>query len=162
MFGRYNDTWNTILAALDGVIQSDKTIYPNNLENSGWLSYYSQVFDFVEIDSSFYRTPNAFMVKNWSKKTPSHFRFTAKFPKVMIYDKRLKDIEKKRELFFSSMVHFEDKTLALLIQLPPSMGIVEGLNGLRDIIPELDKRFRCEVEVRDSSRFQDLAYGFCK
>jgi uncharacterized protein YecE (DUF72 family) len=102
------------------------------------------------------------MVKNWSKKTPSHFRFTAKFPKVMTYDKRLKDIEKKRELFFSSMVHFEDKTLALLIQLPPSMGIVEGLNGLRDIIPELDKRFRYEVEVRDSSRFQDLAYGFCK
>jgi uncharacterized protein YecE (DUF72 family) len=41
-------------------------------------------FDFVEIDSSFYRTPNAFMVKNWSKKTPAHFRFAAKFPKVII------------------------------------------------------------------------------
>ena len=24
--------------------------------------------------------PNAFMVKNWCKKTPDHFRFTAKFP----------------------------------------------------------------------------------
>ena len=40
------------------------------------------------------------------------------------------------------------------------MGIVEGMNGLRDIIPELDKRFRCAVEVRDSSWFQDLAYSF--
>ena len=39
--------------------------YPLNLENSRWLSYYSQVFDFLEIDSSFYRIPNAFMVKNW-------------------------------------------------------------------------------------------------
>ena len=38
------------------------------------------MFDFVEIDSSFYRIPNAFMVKNWCKKTPDHFRFTAKFP----------------------------------------------------------------------------------
>ena len=37
--------------------------------------------------------------------------------------------------------------LALLIQLPPSMGIVEGMNRLRDIIPELDKRFRYAVEV---------------
>ena len=36
------------------------------------------------------------------------------------------------------------------------MGIVEGMNGLRDIIPELDKRFRYAVEVRDSSWFQDL------
>jgi uncharacterized protein YecE (DUF72 family) len=42
----------------------------------------------------------------------------------------------------------------------PSMGIVEGMNGLRDIIPELDKRFRYAVEVRDSSWFQDLAYSF--
>jgi uncharacterized protein YecE (DUF72 family) len=51
--------------------------------------------------------------------------------------------------------------LALLIQLPPSKGIVKGMNGLRDIIPEFDKRFRYAVEVRDSSWFQDLAYSFC-
>ena len=36
------------------------------------------MFEFVEIDSSFYRIPNEFMVKNWCKKTPNHFRFTAK------------------------------------------------------------------------------------
>ena len=118
------------------------------------------MFDFVEINSSFYRIPNAFMVKNWCKKTPNHFRFTAKFPKVITHDKRLKDVEKELELFFSSMIYLEDKILALLIQLPPSMGIVEGMHGLRDIIPELDKRFRYAVEVRDSSWFQDLAYSF--
>ena len=118
------------------------------------------MFDFVEIDSSFYRTPNAFMVKNWCTKTPTHFRFTAKFPKVITHDKRLKDVEKELELFFSSMVYLEDKMLALLIQLPPSMKIVEGMNRLGDIIPELDKRFRYAVEVRDSSWFQDLAYSF--
>jgi Protein of unknown function DUF72 len=88
--------------------------YHDNLENSKWLSYYSKVFDFVEIDSSFYRTPNAFMVKNWCKKTPDHFRLTAKFPKVITHDKRLKGVEKELELFFSSMVYLEDKTLALL------------------------------------------------
>jgi uncharacterized protein YecE (DUF72 family) len=70
----------------------------------------------------------------------------------MTYDRRWKVVEKELELFFSSsMVYLEDKILALLIQLPPSMGIVEGMNGLRDIIPELDKRFRYAVEVRDSS-----------
>lgn len=43
------------------------------------------------------------------------------------------------------------------------MGIVEDMNGLRDIIPKLDKRFRYAIEVRDSSWFQDLAYSlFCK
>jgi uncharacterized protein YecE (DUF72 family) len=77
------------------------------------------------------------MVKNWSKKTPNHFRFTAKFPKVITHDKRLKDA--KRTRIFSSMIDLEDKILTLLIQLPPSMGIVEGMNGLRDTIPELDE-----------------------
>ena len=40
------------------------------------------------------------------------------------------------------------------------MGIVEGMKRLRDIIPELDPRFRYAVEVRDISWFQDLAYSF--
>ena len=34
-----------------------------------------------------------------------------------------------------------DKILVLLIQVPPSMRIVEGMNRLTNIIPELDKRF---------------------
>jgi uncharacterized protein YecE (DUF72 family) len=53
-----------------------------------------------------------------------------------------------------------DKTLALLIQLPPSLHIFEGLEKLRDLVPTLDNRFRYAVEVRHSSWFQDLAYNF--
>jgi uncharacterized protein DUF72 len=37
--------------------------------NSGWLKYYSHVFDSAETDS-FYRIPTSMMVKNWAKKTP--------------------------------------------------------------------------------------------
>ena len=53
-----------------------------------------------------------------------------------------------------------DKTMALLIQLPPSLHIFEGLERLRDLVPTLDNRFRYAVEVRHSSWFQDLAYNF--
>ncbi|MFY9871709.1 MAG: DUF72 domain-containing protein [Candidatus Nitrosopolaris sp.] len=52
--------------------------YPSNIENSGWLNYYSHVFDYVEIDSSFYRIPSVFMVNNWVKRTPKNFKFTGK------------------------------------------------------------------------------------
>ncbi|MGC2598014.1 MAG: hypothetical protein WA395_07780 [Nitrososphaeraceae archaeon] len=44
------------------------------------------------------------------------------------------------------MIYIEDKILALLIQLPSSIGIVEGMNHLGDIIPKLD-RFKYAVEV---------------
>jgi uncharacterized protein YecE (DUF72 family) len=135
--------------------------YPKAIENSKWLKYYSNVFDYVEIDSSFYRIPNEFMVKNWYKRTPSNFRFTAKFPKVITHDKRLKNFDEDQlDYFFDSMSELKEKLLALLIQLPPSIQIVEGLDALRSILPHLDNSFRYAVEVRHRSWFQDLAYNF--
>jgi uncharacterized protein YecE (DUF72 family) len=134
--------------------------YPPNLESSEWLKYYSQIFDYVEVDSSFYRIPNQFMVKNWFKKTPDNFRFTAKFPKVITHDKHLVDIDKEVEVFLNNIEPLHEKTLALLIQLPPSMEIMSGLEGLRQLVPLLDKGFRYAVEVRNLSWFQDLAYNF--
>ena len=134
--------------------------YPPNLENPDWLRFYSQVFDYVEIDSSFYRIPNQFMVKNWVKRTPDNFRFTAKFPKVITHDKLLVDVEEDVERFLENIEPLEKKTLALLIQLPPSLEIMPGLEGLRNLLPLLDDRFRYAVEVRHQSWFQDLAYNF--
>ena len=68
--------------------------YPDRLDNRYWLSYHSQIFDFVEIDSTFYRIPSKLMVNNWSKRTPDNFRFAVKFPKVITHDKQLKDVRK--------------------------------------------------------------------
>jgi uncharacterized protein YecE (DUF72 family) len=134
--------------------------YPPNLESSEWLRYYSQKFDYVEIDSSFYKIPNQFMVKNWDRKTPDNFRFAAKFPKIITHDKHLVDVKEEVELFLKVMEPLREKTLALLIQLPPSMEIIPGLDGLRQLVPLLDSKFRYAVEVRHQSWFQDLAYNF--
>ena len=134
--------------------------YPPNLENSDWLRFYSQIFDYVEIDSSFYSIPDQFIVKNWFKKTPKNFGFTAKFPKTVTHDKYLVEVEEEVELFLENMQPLRDKTLALLIQLPPSMEIMPGLEGLRNLLPLLDNKFRYAVEVRHHSWFQDLAYNF--
>ena len=100
------------------------------------------------------------MVKNWAKKTPKDFKFTAKFPKVITHDKRLKDVTKELDQFFDAIGPLADKMLALLIQLPPSLQIVEGLESLRELVKELDTRFTYAVEVRDRTWFQDLAYNF--
>jgi uncharacterized protein YecE (DUF72 family) len=82
------------------------------------------------------------MVKNWYKRSPHNFRFTAKFPKIITLDKRLKDVDKELDRFLEAIRPFTDKTLALLIQLPPSLHIFEGLERFRDLVPGLDNRFR--------------------
>src|SRR5918999_6310046 len=58
------------------------------------------------------------------------------------------------------MEPLQEKTLALIIQLPPSMQIMPGLLGLKELARLLDNRFRYAVEVRHPSWFQDLAYNF--
>src|SRR5712691_12706827 len=87
--------------------------YPPTIDNSAWLKYYSHVFEYVEIDSSFYRIPTIFMVKNWHKRSTQNFRFTAKFPKIIT----LKHVDKELERFLEAISPLADKTLALLIQL---------------------------------------------
>jgi uncharacterized protein YecE (DUF72 family) len=134
--------------------------YPANLDNKLWLSYYSQVFNFVEVDSTFYRIPNQFMVKNWARRTPEDFRFTAKFPKVITHDKKFKNVEKELSLFYGAMKPLKDKLLALLIQFPPYVKITEGLEALKQYDFFFDDSFRYAVEVRHPSWFSDLAYNF--
>jgi uncharacterized protein YecE (DUF72 family) len=93
--------------------------YPPNLERKDFLKYYSQVFDYVEIDSSFYRPPNLFLTKRLDRLTPDNFRFTAKFPRTITHEKRLADPEKELRYFLDMMRPLQNKLLALLIQLPP-------------------------------------------
>jgi len=134
--------------------------YPSNLENKLWLSYYSQVFNYVEIDSTFYRIPSEFMVRNWERRTPDGFRFTAKFPKIITHDKKFKNVEKELSLFYEAMKPLKDKLLALLIQFPPYIKITEGLDALKQYDFFFDDRYRYAVEVRHPSWFSDLAYNF--
>ncbi len=70
------------------------------------------------------------------------------------------NVDRELELFFQAIYPLHEKTLALLIQLPPSMTISEGLGKLEKLTPNLDERFRYAVEVRHKSWFQDLAYNF--
>jgi uncharacterized protein YecE (DUF72 family) len=100
------------------------------------------------------------MVTNWAMRTPKDFKFTAKFPKVITHDKKLMDVDKELEHFFDVMAPLENKTVALLIQLPPSLQIHKGLEHLRELVPDLDPRFRYAIEVRHPSWFQDLSYSF--
>ncbi len=102
------------------------------------------------------------MVKNWSRRTPDNFRFTAKFPKIITHEKRFKNVQKELELFYERMELLKDKILALLIQLPPSYKIKEGLEDFSSHDFFFQGDFRYAVEVRHSSWFSDLAYNFFK
>ena len=100
------------------------------------------------------------MVKNWARRTPDNFRFTAKFPKIITHEKRFRNVEKDLELFYRRMEPLKEKILALLIQLPPSYKLKEGLEDFSSHDFFFEGDYRYAVEVRHSSWFSDLAYNF--
>ncbi len=136
--------------------------YPQDLDNRYWLSYYSQIFDFVEIDSTFYKIPSKFMVDKWNKRTRDNFRFAVKFPKLITHDKRLKEVRKEIENFYDVMEPLYEKILVFLIQLPPSLPIAEGLHLLKNLDYILDPSFRYAIEARHHTWFNELFYNYLK
>jgi uncharacterized protein YecE (DUF72 family) len=136
--------------------------YPNKLEQKWWLPYYTQVFNYVEIDTTFYQIPSKNMVKLWNARTPPNFKFSAKFPRVITHEKKFQNCQKELELFYEAMLPLKDKLLTLLIQFPPSFKITDGLEALGKYDFYFDETYRYAVEVRHASWFNDLAYNFFK
>ena len=93
--------------------------YPPQTKPSDYLRFYSQVFDTVELDTTFYSTPRPALVRSWAETTPDGFLFTAKLPQAITHEKHLKDCERELDAFVSAMRLLGPKLGALHIQLPP-------------------------------------------
>jgi uncharacterized protein YecE (DUF72 family) len=50
-----------------------KHFYPKGLPAGERLAHYAQHFDTVEVDSTYYRLPDAGMVQRWAERTPTDF-----------------------------------------------------------------------------------------
>ncbi|MGJ3439263.1 DUF72 domain-containing protein [Pseudomonas sp. Je.1.5.c] len=56
-------------------------LYPADARATEFLCLYSQVFNAVEGNTTFYARPAPSTVERWAQVMPAHFRFTAKFPR---------------------------------------------------------------------------------
>jgi uncharacterized protein YecE (DUF72 family) len=102
--------------------------YPSGKINE--LEYYSQFFNTVEINSSFYRPPNPGYVYNWAKRVPRGFLFAVKLWQKFTHPKMYKEATGEDAVISQADVDLFDRSLeplvkydklgALLAQFPPS------------------------------------------
>lgn len=85
------------------------------------LERYAQVFNAVEINSSFYRPHQPATWRKWSEAVPADFRFAVKMPKTISHTARLRDCGPLLEGFLAQVGHLGGKLGCLLLQLPPSL-----------------------------------------
>ncbi|WP_415309692.1 DUF72 domain-containing protein [Candidatus Nitrosocosmicus sp. FF01] len=63
----------------------EKNFYPDGLEPSHYLSYYSNIFNFVHLDLGKSNTlPSSSTFNKWSSDTPDNFRFSVRVPQDII------------------------------------------------------------------------------
>src|SRR5947209_4800494 len=67
-------------------------LYPERAPKRRWLELYSQVFDTVEVNSTFYRLARREAVAAWVEQTPQTFLFAVKASRYLTHIKRLVDV----------------------------------------------------------------------
>jgi uncharacterized protein YecE (DUF72 family) len=95
------------------------SFYPEKMPAAKMLPYYAAAFTTVEINYTFYRTPNEKILAGWSRETPDGFRLTLKAPKRITHIAKLKDCAELLQYFQRTAATLGPKLGAILFQLPP-------------------------------------------
>lgn len=130
----------------------DGAFYPLGTPTRSYLAHYSQIFNAVEIDSTFYGTPPAERVRQWAIAVPQHFKFCAKTPRQITHDLRLVGAQAAMQTFVETMALLGDKLGVILIQLPPSFAAVE-FDTVAAFLSRLPQGPQYAIEFRHESWF---------
>ncbi len=131
--------------------------YPEDLPQSGFLSYYGQHLNSVEINNTFYRLPKAEMLEKWRSQVPEDFRFVLKASQRITHRKRLKEAEEPLEYLVSTAKGALGGVLGpLLFQLPPYFR--KNVDRLRTFLEAMPDGVQAAFEFRHESWFQEDTY----
>jgi uncharacterized protein YecE (DUF72 family) len=146
--------------------------FPSDLPQRKWLEFYTEYFDTVELNVSFYRLPKKEVFEGWYKRTPKRFCFTVKGSRFITHIKRLKDCREPLSLLLDHASPLKEKLGVVLWQLPPRFRFqeerLEEFCVLLSTLPR-SKHVRHAFEFRDASWFcheafrilEEFHFAFC-
>lgn len=132
------------------------TFYPEGLKPGDYLHFYSRQFDTVEVDSTYYRTPSAAIVKRWYTQTPPGFTFALKVVQTITHEKVMADCSEELREFLDAASLLREKLGPLLFQFPyfNKNAFASGaafLDRLEPFLEKLPEGFQFAVEIRNKN-----------
>ncbi|HEX6087343.1 MAG TPA: DUF72 domain-containing protein [Thermoanaerobaculia bacterium] len=124
--------------------------YPLGTRPAEYLPTYAKAFHGVEVDSSFYATPDARAIRAWAARTPRDFTFALKMPQEITHERRLLDAGDFVHVFLERARELDTRLGPILMQMGPDFAPHE-LPALEAFIPRLPRDLRFAVEVRQSA-----------
>ncbi|NBF10274.1 DUF72 domain-containing protein [Pseudomonas sp. Fl4BN1] len=119
-------------------------LYPEDARPNDFLGLYSQVFNAVEGNTTFYARPAPATVQRWAQIMPEHFRFTAKFPGDISHGGDLREQLSAAETFVQLLSPLGERVSPLWLQLPASFSPAR-LAELAGFIDGLERPLAVEV-----------------
>lgn len=130
-------------------------LYEPGIRSRDKLRLYSEIYDTVEINSTFYGFPSKETVQNWYLTVPEDFRFSVKLNRLFSHDQPFMvngDSVQKLNQFLASMAGLKEKLRWFLLQLPPALAADHDA---------LDKFLAFLSDTREAHRLRaDLAVEF--
>lgn len=139
--------------------------YPPKTAASDYLLHYSEVFNTVEIDSTYYAVPLKRTVSVWKNRTPANFTFALKFPRSIVHAGKSSQPDnsklllpeftyKDRDRFLETAIELGEKLGPLLLQFPYfSKSVFNSpepfYERLVQFLDDLPIHFRYAVEIRN-------------
>lgn len=130
--------------------------YPPEMPKRRWFAHYTEHFDTVEVNNTFYRVPGREVFESWRERAPAGFLYALKFSRFATHMKKLKDPEQTLGYFRERAEPLADIVGPILVQLPPGWGA--NPERLRAFLEQAPPPFRWTVELRDPSWLCDEVY----
>jgi uncharacterized protein YecE (DUF72 family) len=130
--------------------------FPKELPSAERLHFYSQKFNSVEINTTFYGTPKKATVRAWREAVPRHFRFAIKASRFITHNKKLLEPRKSSIKLFRAIEPIADQTAAFLFQLPPWFAKDEA--RLKAFLKRMPSAHSYAFEFRHPSWFSEAVY----
>jgi uncharacterized protein YecE (DUF72 family) len=132
-------------------------LYPEGLGKPRWLGRYAELFDTVEVNSTFYRLASRDAVARWVEETPDDFVFAAKASRYLTHVRRLRQIGEGVERYYERIEPLvrSGKLGPVVWQFPATFRRDDGL--LEGALRELPRGKHC-FEFRHESWFVPGVY----
>lgn len=152
----------TFCSGISGLqVPVPKYKFPEEFQNSSRLIYYATFFNSIEINSSFYKIPQALTVAKWTASVPGNFKFTFKLWEGITHVKQFEFKEEDVIKFIKAIHPAAQKKGCILIQLPPSFGkeYLAQLERLLIVVTGMNTdKWNIAVEFRNKSWYTEVTY----
>ncbi len=137
------------------VIPGPKSGFPEAYQQTSRLFYYARLFNSVELNTTFYKTPRAITFEKWAAEVPEDFRFSIKLTREATHAKGLKFNPDEISKLMDASLSMGGKAGCLLIQFPGKITLdyFEQVESMLETIAEHEyfEHWKPAVEFRDAS-----------